>query len=132
VTDAAGWGTLYRDSTHSLSVHFIKGAAIGVSIDRARRVGVFDVLGRSLPVATWTAPGGRSGTFTISAENDTQVAAVRALFSLGGPLQWTTCPVADMAGMWFIPTAFIEQRVVNMAYPHRQFDVTFTECDEPA
>jgi hypothetical protein len=131
IPNYAGYATLRRVGGSSLLVHFIKADAF-ISTTKERRSGSLVVLGRSLPVALWDVPAGRSGTFGIATENSNQAQSVRNLFSTGSPMQMISCPLTDLVGMWFMPKAFNETKMPYSIFsPYRVFQVDFEQCGSP-
>lgn len=102
------------------------------SITRPARVGVFDVIGRSLPVAVTDVRGGRQLTLTVTTKDLSAAEDLEARLAQGGPIFLQTpspdCPVPS--GYFVVGDVTIDK--TSKRTVRRIFDLPLTEVDAPA
>lgn len=97
---------------------------------RASRSGLFDIIGRTLPVAVTDLMSGRSTTLTIRATNPVEAADVDDLVAVGEVLFVQPPLGSAVPTMYALPGGSTVQRVANTSSA-RYLPLALTECAMP-
>lgn len=99
-------------------------------ISRPARGGVFDVIGRSFPVAVTDVRGSRRWTYTLKAETVSDADALELVFASGDPLFFQIGTDHDIPGGYVVAGDMSRSRFGKLS-PRRWFDVQVTEVAAP-
>ncbi len=98
---------------------------------RAQRIGVFDIAGRSKPVALTGALGSISGQFSLMLyESESSVRTARLLLATGAVLEVPACPEPLLAKSFIAVLGVVEHRLAFADWA-RKFEVQFVQVDKP-
>lgn len=99
-------------------------------IERPGRVGVFEVLGRSTPVAVTDVRGSRRWTMMILAEDETEATALDTML-LSGDLQFVHVPGDCRVPGGYVVVGDTTERKTRPHAVRRHFDLPLTEVAAP-
>src|SRR5690606_31610752 len=102
-------------------------------IQRQSRSGVFELVGRSLPVVVGSVRGSRRWTLTVLTEGQSDAEALDLMLASGDPLLIQVPPGSSIPGGYVTAEDTAEQRYPDMRDPRepRAFTLPLIECAPP-
>jgi hypothetical protein len=102
------------------------------SIERATRLGVFEIIGRSTPVVTTAKLAARRGTLALFTTTQNETDALWSMVDSGNLMLFRTTRTYGIGSMYFACESITEERVTRLgAIPKRRFEIEFIETDPP-